>query len=295
MMEKSDTDNWVNAIQHLQERGSNFVLLTLLGARGSTPRASGTKMVVSAQQNFGTIGGGHLEYKAIEIASKLLEAPCDQQHIEHFPLGASLGQCCGGSTTVLFESFNSCKFNIMLFGAGHVGLALSDILRQLPCKLHWVDNREGQHPVQPGNNIIPLVSDQPAQEVADMPAGSDFLIMTHNHQLDFEILEAVLKRGDARYIGLIGSETKWRRFKLRLQHKGYEPEFYQHVHCPIGLAEVPGKRPIEVAVSIAGELIALNHQDEPARTNQAGVPLREAQGIMAQLKMDTHSLDDQTV
>jgi xanthine dehydrogenase accessory factor len=286
-MKLPSTDcNWVEALGQLQENGSDYVLVTLLGSRGSTPRESGTKMVVCEHSSFGTIGGGHLEFKAMAMAADMLRRGNSQQKIEYFPLGPGLGQCCGGSTTVLFESFTASRFNIMLFGAGHVGLALTDILKQLPCRLHWVDNRESLHPESLPANVLPVVSDNPAGEVADMPPGSDYLIMTHNHQLDFEILEAVLRRGDARYVGLIGSDTKWRRFKMRMEHKGYTEDFYQQVHCPVGLAQVPGKRPIEVAVSIAGELIAINHSLDSAPAKNRGVSFRDARQIIDELKLE---------
>lgn len=279
----SSTTNWVDAIQQLDEHRQDYVLITLLGSRGSTPRVNGTKMVVSAIETFGTIGGGHLEFKAMEIAAELLSKAENQQRIEYFPLGPGLGQCCGGTTTVLFESFKACDFNIMLFGAGHVGQALTGILQQLPCKISWVDNREDLHPQTLPGNINPIISEQPADEVSNMPAGSYFLIMTHNHQLDFEILEAVLKRGDAKYVGLIGSDTKWQRFKMRMEHKGYSREFYEQVHCPVGLEAVPGKRPIEVAVSVAGELIAINNSVEREKPDHKGVSLREAKQVMREL------------
>ncbi|MEH6570179.1 MAG: xanthine dehydrogenase accessory protein XdhC [Halioglobus sp.] len=286
MMSSSST-NWVDAITQLDEHRHDYVLITLLGSHGSTPRSNGTKMVVSAIETFGTIGGGHLEFKAMEIAAELLSKTENQQRIEYFPLGPGLGQCCGGTTTVLFESFKACDFNIMLFGAGHVGAALTGILQQLPCKISWVDNREALHPQTLPGNINPILSEQPADEVADMPAGSYFLIMTHNHQLDFEILEAVLKRGDAKYVGLIGSDTKWRRFKMRMEHKGHCKEFYEQVHCPVGLEAVPGKRPIEVAVSVAGELIAINNSVEREKPDHKGVSLREAKQVMRELATAT--------
>jgi xanthine dehydrogenase accessory factor len=114
-----------------------------------------------------------------------------------------------------------------------------------------------------------------------MPANSCYIIMTHNHQQDYAILEAVLQRGDARYIGLIGSQTKWRRFQMRLQHRGHPADYYQQVHCPVGLAEVPGKRPIEVAVSVAGELIALHHADQAPPATQRGLSLAELKQLMS--------------
>jgi xanthine dehydrogenase accessory factor len=272
--------NWTEAATLLSAQGQAYVLITLIGARGSTPRESGTKMVASSEANYGTIGGGHLEFKALEIAAGMLAAGTEEQRIEHFPLGPSLGQCCGGSHNVLFESFPGNNFNIAVFGAGHVGLALTGILQQLPCRLRWVDSRDDQHPSNLPGNVIPVTTDSPAIEVNNMPAGSYYLIVTHNHQLDFEILEAALQRGDARYIGLIGSGTKWRRFQMRLDHKGYAPDIYGQVHCPVGLAQVPGKRPVEVAVAIAGQIIAEHHADDIAQATQRGVGLPDIKQLI---------------
>ena len=286
--------NWVDAVATLQAQGVDLVLVTLLGARGSTPRDNGTKMVVSAEASYGTIGGGHMELKATQVAADMLGKE-DDQRIEYFPLGPALGQCCGGSATVLFESFRGSRFNVAVFGAGHVGQALTGILQQLPCRLHWVDGRDAFEPRSSAANVINVPSDDPAAEVAMMPPGSDYLIMTHNHQLDYEILEGILKRGDARYIGLIGSETKWRRFRMRLEHRGFSPQEYALVRCPVGLAEVPGKRPIEVAVSIAGELIALNNASEGTRANNRGVSLRDASQAIEQLSAGAVGKEESTV
>lgn len=275
--------HWADAVKLLQQAGEDYVLVTVLGVRGSTPRASGTKMVFGASQFYGTIGGGHLEYRSAEIAAKLLLQQDETQHIEYFPLGPSLGQCCGGSTSVLFESFKTSNMNIMLFGAGHVGNALAPILKQLPCRLRWMDNRENIGAVAEQASKDISYSDDPAAEVATMPAGSYFLIMTHNHQLDYEILSAALKREDAAYIGLIGSQTKWRRFQMRLQHQGHSDDYYHSVHCPIGLTEVPGKLPMEVAVSIAAELISIYNQTSVKQPVQQGPSRAELQPLVAQL------------
>jgi len=259
-------NSWIEALNLLNAKGEAHVLITLIGSSGSTPRESGTKMVASRDTIYGSIGGGHLEFRCLEIAAGMLAAGTENQRIEHFPLGASLGQCCGGSHTVLFESFMPCSFNIALFGAGHVGRSLCGILQQLPCRIWWVDSREQQHPTDLPANVKAVWADDPHAEVASLPASSYYLIMTHNHQMDFAILAAVLRRGDAGYIGLIGSRTKWRRFQLRLENRGHAPEVYHKVNCPAGLSQVPGKMPVEVAVSIAGQVIAHYHAtcDTPA-------------------------------
>ena len=277
--------HWTEAVRTFENSGRPYVLITVLGARGSTPRESGTKMLVAENRDECTIGGGHLEYQAMEIAREMLKTGQAQQRIENFPLGARLGQCCGGSTSVLFESFPGSQVNIMLFGAGHVGRALASILGQLRCRVCWVDSREEEFPAQLAANITRVVSDTPADEVASMPAGSYYIVMTHTHPLDFAITEAAIRRGDARYIGLIGSDTKWRRFCMRFEHRGFTAEQYAQVRCPVGLAAVPGKLPMEVAISIAGEIIAGYQGDQDARPTQRGIRWRQLKtGIAADLE-----------
>lgn len=270
--------NWIEAAHQLNRRGEAYVLVTLVGVSGSTPRNSGTKMVVTTEQTYDSIGGGHLEHKCIGHAHKMLAEKVQGQHMEHFQLAAKLGQCCGGTTTVLFEYFAESTVNIMLFGAGHVGQALIGILAELPCKVTWVDSREEQFPPQYFmrnlSNVTQVVSEHPTDEVAKMPPGSYYIVMTHNHQLDFDICYDILKRGDFSYLGLIASSTKWRRFKQRFGHRDISAQLIERMSCPIGLAEVPGKKPMEIAVSVAAELINRYHGQSQAELNQA-----DAQGV----------------
>ena len=251
------TTNWSSANYKLSKQGQAYVLVTLVGVSGSTPRNSGTKMVITDDEIFDTIGGGHLEHKAIKYAKKMLVSGKSCQHIEHFQLGSNLGQCCGGNTTVLFECFAATGVNIMLFGAGHVGKALIPILAQLPCKVTWVDSRAEQFPANGTSfdNVQPVVSDAPELEVASMPENSYFIVMTHNHQMDFEISQAILNRADFHYLGLIASDTKWRRFKQRYKHRDIDENQVARMNCPIGLSQVGGKLPMEVAVSVSAEII----------------------------------------
>ena len=259
---------WYEAVQQLVSENQDYVLITVLATRGSTPRDCGTKMVVSESKCYQTIGGGNLEYKAIDRARELLLKPCSEQKIEQFPLGAKLGQCCGGHATLMFESYINSNIDIMLFGAGHVGRALVSILSHLPCRIHWVDSREEEFPTHYANNVSKIISESPSDEVATMPPHTYFVVMTHNHTLDFNISEAILLRNDARYVGLIGSQTKWKRFQMRFKHKGYGDKFYSSMHCPIGLSNVPGKLPTEVAVSVAAEIICQYHLETPQQHHQ---------------------------
>jgi xanthine dehydrogenase accessory factor len=247
---------WIDTLAELQKRGEPCVLVTIVEERGSTPRDAGSKMVVTRERIFQTIGGGHLEYKAMEIAREMLENRSRETRLERFSLGASLGQCCGGAAILLFEPMGQPQAQIAVFGAGHVGRALVPLLAALPCKVRWIDSRESEFPAQLPTGVERIVNDDVVEEVERMPAGAYFIVMTHNHQLDLELTAAILGRNDFTYYGLIGSKTKRAKFEHRLRDRGFAREVVQRMRCPMGLPEVKGKLPVEIAVSIAGEVIA---------------------------------------
>lgn len=249
-------NNWISALAELQTQGTPCVLVTIIEERGSTPRNAGSKMVVSAERIFDTIGGGHLEYKAMEIARELLASGNQQTRLERFSLGASLGQCCGGVNVLLFEPMGRPQAQIAVFGAGHVGRALVPLLASLPCRVRWIDSREAEFPPQVPDGVTRIVSEEVVDEVDNLPTGSYCIVMTHNHQLDLELTAAILKRGDFAWFGLIGSRTKRAKFEHRLRDRGFDPALVQRMRCPMGLAEVKGKLPMEIAVSVAAEVIA---------------------------------------
>lgn len=247
---------WIDALATLKQRGEPCVLVTIIEERGSTPRNAGSKMVVSAERLYDTIGGGHLEYKSLQIAREMLASGTREPRLERFALGASLGQCCGGATVLLFEPMGQPQAQIAVFGAGHVGRALVPLLASLPCKVRWIDSRENEFPEHIPAGVEKIVGDEVVDEVENMPPGSYYIVMTHNHQLDLELTAAILKRGDFAYYGLIGSKTKRVKFEHRLRERGFEEALMTRMRCPMGLAEVKGKLPVEIAVSIAGEVIA---------------------------------------
>ncbi|NWE68421.1 xanthine dehydrogenase accessory protein XdhC [Pseudomonas gingeri] len=249
-------NDWISALADLQNQGDPCVLVTIIEELGSTPRNAGSKMVVSASSTFDTIGGGHLEYKATQIARDMLTSGQQNTHLERFSLGASLGQCCGGVTVLLFEPMGQVQAEIAVFGAGHVGRALVPLLASLPCRVRWIDSREQEFPPQIPSGVRKIISDEPVEEIDRLPAGSYCIVMTHNHPLDLELSAAILKRNDFAYFGLIGSKTKRVKFEHRLRERGYDNALLQRMRCPMGLAEVKGKLPVEIAISIAGEVIA---------------------------------------
>ncbi len=260
-----NAQNWQAACFEADKQGLNYVLVTLLGSAGSTPRSAGTKMLITANNIYDTVGGGHLEFVIIQKARQLLAEQYQgtlkqRQLIEHFPLSASLGQCCGGSTSTLFEVIESNSLQLDVYGAGHVAHALIQILSQLPINVRWIDTRAELFPESVASNIHIHIEEYPEDAVKNAVPDSAFLILTHNHQLDFSIAEQVLKRDDSCWLGVIGSSTKALRFQKRLSSKGFSPENIEHMQCPVGLSQVSGKEPMEVAVSMAGQIIELYQQ-----------------------------------
>ena len=253
-------DNWIQILAELERKGEPCVLVTVVEHKGSTPRDSGTKMLVTEQACYATIGGGHLEYKALKLARDMLLSGEQQLKVERFNLGASLGQCCGGMASIMLEPIVRARHHLVLFGAGHVAKALVHILATLPFRITWIDEREAEFPAKQFSNVTQVVSDDPVGEVASQPAGSFYLVMTHNHQLDLELCANILKRQDARYFGVIGSQTKRKRFDYKLMERGFSEADLGQMICPIGISEVTGKHPAEIAVSIAGELISVYQQ-----------------------------------
>lgn len=358
--------SWLHSAQDRIRRGEACVLVTVASTRGSTPREIGAKMLVTEQSSAGSIGGGQLEYRCIELArQQLREGPDSRSKLRSrtFPLGADCGQCCGGvaeilfepvgdaqawigqlatllraeratvmatlthpsasftklliteddcagegradelsakiarigkrllerngtaekrivniagnlKVPVLFEPVRPCDFHIMVFGAGHVGTATVRVLGELPCRVRWIDSRAELLRDAVPDNVETVVSRQPDAEVDTAPPGSYFLVMTHSHPLDREICHRVLERGDFAYCGLIGSQSKKRRFAKCFRALGFPEDAFQAITCPIGVPGISGKKPGEIAVAVAAELLQVHEQAmlesatvKPARGN----------------------------
>ncbi len=255
---------WLHALNALAETGTQAVLVTVVEVKGSTPREAGAKMVVTRDRIYDTVGGGHLELKAIELSRAMLrQSPLpDAPAIHRFPLGPSLGQCCGGEATLLLEPIQPPAFHVALFGAGHVGKALVKLLGDVPCRITWIDPRDDIFPDALPGNVTINVSDEPEAEIGALPAGSFVLVMTHSHPLDQRILETALKRDDFRYVGLIGSATKHARFIKRLKARGLDENELARLTCPIGVEGAGGKHPAEIAIAVAAQLLQVRDATE---------------------------------
>ncbi|MDI1258712.1 xanthine dehydrogenase accessory protein XdhC [Aquabacterium sp.] len=271
--------------------GHHALVVSVDEIKGSTPRGTGTRMLVSGTKVDGTIGGGHLEWQAIDLARHALKestqatAPWSRT----FPLGPTLGQCCGGVVTLRFAPLNDDtlanwsltppRFHLELHGAGHVGQAIVRLLVDLDCTVRWIDERaedaslpNAEQPGLPSPEMLAklpphiqwLDTEAAELEVLDAPTNACHLVLTHRHDLDLRIIDAVLRRGDFSFAGLIGSQTKRARFLHRLTEHGIPPQTLNRLTCPIGLPGVNGKEPAIIAIAVLAQLLqqtAPPHQD----------------------------------
>jgi xanthine dehydrogenase accessory factor len=275
-----------HALREAARTGIDCVLVRVARIEGSAPREAGAGMVVTATAATGTIGGGHLELKSIALArEQLAQALPQPTRSVRFPLGPALGQCCGGVAHIRFDLClrgvlpagvtlpePEPLFRLVLFGAGHVAQALVQVLAGVECAITWVDSREQQFPAQVPEQVQVEFSENPAHEVRLAAPGAFYLVMTHSHALDLEIVEAVLARGDAAFLGLIGSKTKRVRFEHRLAAKGYSAQQIAGITSPIGVVGLTSKAPGVVAIAAAAQLLQVAermHQPTPSAESSA--------------------------
>jgi len=247
------------------------VLVRITSTQGSVPREAGTWMAVWADALTGTIGGGQLEFQVTQEARDLLAGRAQPGGIRRYPLGPSLGQCCGGVVFIGLQRISAADAQalrseltehlqpVALFGGGHVGAALGRLLATLPFAVRWIDSRDGVFPPALPAQIDCEHSEPVHDAVTQLAPGTRVLIMSFSHAEDFDIVIACLKRvrekNDLPFVGLIGSKTKWATFRHRLEARGFtEPELAR-ITCPIGIEGIGGKEPEVIAVAVAAQLL----------------------------------------
>jgi xanthine dehydrogenase accessory factor len=255
--------NWLDTLTDLAKRGVPHALCTITSVQGSAPREPGAKLIACADGTFfGTVGGGRLEELVLADARAAIAA--GKNASQRYPLGAKAGQCCGGVVEVFIEVLGLQPV-LHLFGTGHVGQALARVLDGTRFSVHAIDERKEwllQLPPHVSAHDEPW--DRYVRAMRCDPLRSCALVMTHRHDLDEDIVLALCKL-PLRYLGLIGSRTKWKRFSDRLAMRGATGEEIARITCPIGVADL-GKAPQEVAISAAAQLLQATVQvTGPAR------------------------------
>ena len=169
---------------------------------------------------------------------------------------------------ILLDASPPPELQVMLFGAGHVGRALAEVLGRLPLRVRWIDPRAEEFPAAVASNIEVRCTDAPESEVRHAPADAVFLVLTHSHALDFELVRAILGRDDFRLCGLLGSHSKRARFAQRLRVRGVAEHAIARLCCPLGVPGLAGKEPEVIAIAIAAQVLQLRgaaHAAHPVR------------------------------
>ena len=267
---------------------SPVIRVVITSVKGSSPREAGAEMFVTATGLAGTIGGGQAEWQALTKARAMLAEGVMRASLD-IALGPEIGQCCGGRMVLDFQRLGEAQRinhlarldadpvpHLLILGAGHVGRALARLALTLPWRVLLIDPRAEElalAPVGVETRLTPL----PEADIASAPPASAFVVTTHDHGLDFLLTLAALRRGDAAYVGLIGSQTKRARFERFARDTGDVPT--AQLVCPIGAAGLGDKRPEIIALMTAQEICTAFRAGGSA-TDQGTIP---ASDQMAQI------------
>jgi xanthine dehydrogenase accessory factor len=190
----------------------------------------------------------------------------------------------------LLEYFPEPATKITIFGMGHVATTLVNVLGNMQAKISWVDSRENlaqDHSIKGlPSNVTPFLYESMLEHIDHMSHNEITIVMTHDHALDYQLVEALLDRKDCRFIGLIGSKTKALRFKKRLVSASFSQAEIDSVHCPVGLNEITGKKPFEIAISIAGQIIQVTQTQAPNKKG-SGLTWKEINSALSDSVAET--------
>ncbi|MDB2600081.1 xanthine dehydrogenase accessory protein XdhC [Amylibacter sp.] len=258
---------YFNGFNNFLNYNKRIIQASIVRTIGSSPRNSDTEMFISETDTLGTIGGGQLEYLVINHSKKMLAENIKKDNLK-ISLGPEIGQCCGGKVEVsLLEMYEKDKClalnrfdkkdknlpHVYVMGAGHVGRALALQLQHLPVRCVLIDSRVDEL-AKCSADVETRLSAIPEEDIKSAPRGSAYVILTHDHALDFILCGAALDRHDAKYVGMIGSKTKKIKFKKWYQ-VNYDNNLIRDFICPIGNVKNQDKRPSIIASSVTAEVI----------------------------------------
>ena len=253
-----------NRKQKVKYYKKEIIKAKIIHSEGSVPSEIGNYMLISEEDIFGTIGGGNLEYLVINKSKKILKNKIKKTETLNIPLGPGIGQCCGGYVQIqLTHHANGEKSlenliennNLFIFGAGHIGQALSSKSLDLNFNVHLVDSRKNFLLMNKYKDIDYIFAKNPWKLIKNLPTDSYFIILTHSHDFDFKIINEILFYNSFKFLGLIGSKTKKNKFANRLKDNGHNQNLVDLIECPVGLKINHTKEPNEIAISIIAKLI----------------------------------------
>lgn len=247
---------------------SDCITVTVLGTQGSAPREAGASMRIWADRQSGSIGGGALEWQATAIARDML-ATNRKEMQRSLTLGPDLGQCCGGVVELSFARAeiipDHAEPPLWIWGGGHVGRAIAATMAPFEDReIMLIDTAANRLPADLPDNVAPLVASDPVRLVPRACQQAAHLVLTYSHEIDLMLCDALLHHGFS-FAGLIGSATKWARFRKRLETMGHMPAQIARITCPIGDRSL-GKHPQAIAIGVAASLITSQPMD--ARRNR---------------------------
>lgn len=281
------------ALEAFLAANRDIIACELTSVRGSSPREQGTFMLVALGAIFGTIGGGALEYMVIDHARRLIAEGRAEAAMD-VPLGPEIGQCCGGRVSVALRYADSeirrdmvartfaedaSTPQVYVFGAGHIGRVLAQILSLLPLRIEVIDTRQEELDLLPPGIAHRRVA-MPEAVVRSAPRGSAYVILTHDHALDFLIANEALNRLDSPYVGMVGSKTKRAKFASWFLEQGGDRAALDRLVLPIGAQGLGDKRPSVIAALAAAEIMVQIGQRE-AMDGQWSTPVK--QGVVSGL------------
>ncbi len=261
---------WATLARWRAER-RRFALLTVVDTRGSTPRKSGAHVLLAeGGESVGTLGGGAIEYEALEQARAVLARGGTALFRRH--LSQDLGMCCGGEMSIFIEAVEP-KPRLFVFGAGYIGKPLVAMATACGFEVTIVDGRsEWADPARFPGAAVRCQDPEDAARALDLVPGDYACVVTHDHALDQRLVQILIRR-PLRFLGMIGSRAKQRKFIQRLRGHGHSEEEIARLHTPLGLA-IGAATPEEIAVSVLAQLIAVRRgvSIEPGWESPSGVP-----------------------
>jgi xanthine dehydrogenase accessory factor len=236
------------------------VMCTIIRVSGHHPQEVGARMWVSREGQIGTLGGGEFERRVLAHALEIFLDDAPRPHIEEYVLCREMGQCCGGRAQVFYEHVPE-PLAVHVFGGGHIGSALMQVLAGLALEPHVIDQRPHWSTERDWPSGVAVHCTAPLEYVAGHRFGprDAVCIVTHSHDLDLALVRELLPQ-PLGYLGVIGSSHKARVFRARLAESSSDTDtdlvrrWDERVHCPMG-RRLPTKNPKAIAISIATELL----------------------------------------